>query len=151
MALEIEMGCRTRQAIMLLIRNSQDCQAEMRRAGLADRFEPEQYLKEYCTVRVAGPRQSGHTRAIADLRHELDRDQGMDATVAVTPVEACARRRGEDWPDFTPIRALDELPPADVIFVDNSFSLSSGTQAHVYAFAKRCLKRQGHVVIVLVQ
>ena len=150
MSIEIELGCRTRGAILLLIKNSLEVQKLQRAIQVRDRVTPEQYLKEYCTVRISGPRVSGHTRAISDLRYELEHKNQM-GTLATTPVAACIERRSEDWPVFTPIRKLDQVGPVDVIFVDNAFSLSAGTEAHVYAFAKECLQKLGRVVVVLVQ
>jgi len=144
----IDKYCRTRQAMLLLIRNSLEAQAERPDRS---RWAPEAYLKEFCTVRVAGPRLTGHTSAIHDLREELEHDH-KHSTIALTAVSACERKqRTERWPVFTPMRQLDKAALAEIVFVDNAFNMSGATEGRVYAFAQQALDRLGRVVVVLVQ
>ena len=91
-----------------------------------------------CTVRVAGPRHTGHTSAIHDLRIDLEQDLKL-STIALTAVAACERReRGERTPVFTPMRQLDKAALAEIVFVDNAFSMSGATEGRVYASPSAC-------------
>lgn len=153
-SLELQLYARTRESMRLLIMSALDVQKMDRAKEARKYYADEQYLKEYCTVRVAGPRMTGHTSAIAALCYELEH-RNKFAAIATTAVAACqARERNgnEHWPVFTPHRKLlSHCGPSDVIFVDNAFSMSVGTEGNVYAYAKYCLEHLGHVVIALVQ
>lgn len=81
---QTEIGIRTMSAAFALIRNSQDAQEELLSDGRY-RSQPMQLLREWCTVRVSGPRRSGHTFTV----NELVRHFG-DAVVVVCPTQPAA-------------------------------------------------------------
>ena len=151
----IDKYVRTRQAMLLMILNSLESQRLVSGQGsmaeLASIQGMDRTLKEYCTVRIAGPRSTGHTSAIHDLIEELEHDH-RKSTIALTAVASCERLPPRDRkPDFTPMRSLDKASLAEVIFVDNAFGLAPAGESRVYAFAGECLRILGRVVVVLVQ
>lgn len=115
---------------------------------------PKAYLHEYCTVRVAAPRQAGHTMAIVRLADSFYME-GIQS-YAVTPVAAAV----EEWrkwvqpkvPIFS-IDSLEKLSPSSVtiLFVDNATFLTKRKKELIEAFALQRIERESQFILVYVQ
>lgn len=87
------------------------------------------WYREFCTVRLSGPRQSGHTTAIANISDSLD-------SIVLFSNEGLRNRfprknKAFTWHQLNHLRGLD----ANAIIVDNAFSCSKSKQDRIYQFA----------------
>lgn len=118
------------------------------------RANPKAYLHEYCTVRVAAPRQAGHTMAIVNLADSFYME-GV-SSYAVTPVASAVeewRKRVQPKVPIFSVASLEKVAPGSVtiLFVDNATFLTKGKTEKIEAFALRRLAIDHQFVLVYVQ
>lgn len=160
---------RTYQALEHLVLSSIALQRE--RADLKGRLSESAWLNELCTVRCGGPRQSGHSMAIARLAVGL-RDRGISDVACITKTNVTAMdvaRTAEDLgiEDRVPGRAqgrwrsikwfrwkngdLEKAELVDVVFLDSACLWSRSDLRWIREYALRCSRKREVFVLAYVQ
>ena len=129
-----------------LIRLSSIYQDEFRDYYKSDRHLS--FMKEFCTIKVCGPRQSGHSTAIQFLTFEFDKPCVISWTLKMSKR---IKEGASPNTDFASVKSLTRLAGKtyDIIFVDTASLLSKTDIENVYDAAAPCLKRKPSFLIFM--
>jgi len=144
--LSVLCGQRTLEAANLLLQNSRYMQEHIRDSQF---FQPGTvgYAKEWCTVKVGGPRRTGHSWTINELIKQFD-----DQVIVITPT--LDQSRLYTATHKASIRSLDRirgLSGIRAVIVDCVSVLSKKELAEVYGICACLVVREGPFHFILMQ
>lgn len=138
---------RTKAALKSLIQNSLDSQT----LNTKDRYgNGLAYLNAYCTVRMTGPRQSGHSTAMIQLARTM-----FEHPIFLYPNTSmanwAAERFGIEAGCAHFLFKERGRTGVDAIFVDGAFAVSHTKEAHIQSLALCYMASQPKFVLAFIQ